>query len=141
MIVALAALVFVTSALAASALHVSSRSWEIGQGGTIHKVAASGKFSYCASQPVTGLTPTIAYTHAPAGKSYTAKMAGPSASGTIPPGVKIRFPKSTGRVSSTYATPSFPGHQIAAGKYTFSMRIGAKTVATLKLTLAARAGC
>ncbi|MGO9321618.1 MAG: hypothetical protein ACLQBY_12570 [Solirubrobacteraceae bacterium] len=120
---------------AANALHVTSRSWEVGQGNNVHDVAAGGKLEYCSSEPATGLTPVIAYSHAPVGKSYTIKLVGPAASGTIPPGVKTKFKKASGRVGDTYAALSFPGHQIAGGVYTFSMLLASKAVASLKLTL------
>ncbi|MGD0455281.1 MAG: hypothetical protein ABSB69_16970 [Solirubrobacteraceae bacterium] len=125
-----------TSAHAASStLRVTSRSWEVGQGEAVHNVAGGGKLEYCSSQPATGLTPIIAFSHAPVGKSYTIKLAGPAASGTIPPGVKTKFTKASGRTSQTYGTPSFPHHKIAGGAYTFSMLVGGKTVASVKLTL------
>lgn len=133
----LAALASPTLANAASAgtLHVTSRSWEVGEAESVHNVASGGKLEYCEQQPTTGLTPVIAYSHAPVGKSYTVKLVGPAAAGTIPPGVKTKFKKSSGRVANTYATPSFPGHQIVGGVYTFSMFVGGKTVASVKLTL------
>jgi hypothetical protein len=137
----LLALVLAASALASGTLHVVSRSWEVGEETGLHKVASGGKFSFCPTQPVTALTTAITYAHAPVGKSYTVKMVGPKAAGTIPPGAKTRIAKSSGRVDITFATPSFPGHQLAAGKYAFSMLLGGKTVASLKLTLLVRTGC
>jgi hypothetical protein len=135
------ALALAASALAASAPRVTSRSWEVAQGGNLHDVSAGGKFTYCVSQPVNAITPVVAYTHAPVGKSFTVKMAGPAASGTVPFGVKTPFTKSSGRLNDTYATISFPGRQIVAGAYTFTMQVGGKTFTSLKLTLAARTGC
>jgi hypothetical protein len=136
---ALAALTASSAALAAHAasntLHAGSRSWEVGQGGNLHKVPAGGRLQYCSTEPVTAITPVLAYSHAPVGKSYTVKMSAPAASGSVPAGVKTKFTKPSGRVSLTYATPSFPHHQIAAGTYTFSMLVSGKAVASLKLTL------
>jgi len=120
---------------AASKLRVTKHLWEVGQGGNVHEVAAGGKLEYCAAEPATGLTPVIAYSHAPVGKSYTLTLAGPPQSGTVTGRVKIKFAKASGRVSTTYAAPSFPQHQIAAGKYTFSLLVSGKTVASESLTL------
>jgi hypothetical protein len=124
-----------TAHVAAAKLSVTKRVWEIGEGNNIHEVPSGGKFEYCRAEPTTGLTPTVSYSHAPVGKSYQIKLVAPAASGTVPAGAKIKFTKASGRVDPTYATPSFPKHEIAAGKYQFSLLIGGKTVASMSLTL------
>lgn len=123
------------SAHAAAALHVTSDKWEVGEAETVHSVASGGKLEYCASQPVMGITAIVGYSHAPVGKSYQVKLTAPAASGSIPAGIKTKFKKASGRVSLTYAVPSFAGHKIAGGTYTFSLLVGGKTVASIALTL------
>jgi hypothetical protein len=122
-------------ASAAAALHVSTHLWEVGEANNVHSVAAGGTFEYCASEPTAALTPVIAYSHAPVSKSFTFTLAAPAATGTIVGKVKIKFKKASGRVDDTFADPSFPKHQIAGGKYTFSMIVSGKTVASETLTL------
>ncbi len=125
---------------ATAALHVGSRSWEVGQGGTVHKVPAGGTLKYCASEPATGITPVIAYTHATLGKSYQLKLVGPPASGTVPAGFHFHFAKASGTIENGYAAPSFPHHQLTGGTYTFSLLIGGKSVTSFKLTLDPQSG-
>lgn len=122
-------------ASAASALHVSSTRWEVAEDENLHSIASGGKFEYCAAQPVTGLTPVVAYSHAPVGKSFETKLAAPAASGSIPAGAKTKFKKASGKLALTFAAPSFAGHKIAPGAYTFSLLVAGKTVALLKITL------
>jgi hypothetical protein len=122
-------------ASAASALHVSTHLWEVGEANNVHSVAAGATFEYCATEPVTGLTPVIAYSHAPVGKSFTSTLDAPAATGTVVGRVKVKFKKASGRVDDTFAGPSFPKHQIAGGKYTFSLIVSGKTVASETLTL------
>ncbi len=120
------------------ALHVSSRSWEVGQGNNVHSVPAGGTLKYCSTEPATGLTPFIAYTHAPVGKSYQITLVGPAAEGTVRAGVRVRFSKASGRIDNTYAVPSFPHRGpegLAGGSYTYSLLIGGKTATSFKLTL------
>ncbi len=121
--------------VASSKLRVTKHVWEIGQGNNVHEVASGGTLEYCAAEPATGLTPVIAYSHAPVGKSYTLTLAAPAQSGTITGKVKFKFAKASGRVSTTYAAPSFPKHDIAGGKYTFSLLVSGKTVASESVTL------
>ncbi len=123
-------------AAAAANLSVSKRVWEIAQANNIHDVASGGKFEYCEAEAVAALTPVIAYSHAPVGKSYQIKLAAPAASGSIPAGVKTKLKKASGKLELTFALPSFQKHVIAGGAYKFSMIIGGKTVASMSLTLA-----
>jgi hypothetical protein len=120
---------------AAGALHVTTHLWEVGEGNDVHSVAAGGKFEYCAAEPTTGLTPVLAYSHAPVGKSFTSTLTAPAATGTVVGKVKVKFKKASGRVADTYAGPSFPKHQIAGGKYTFSLIVSGQTVASETLVL------
>jgi hypothetical protein len=122
-------------ASAAAPLHVSTHLWEVGEANNVHSVASGATFEYCAAEPATGLTPVIAYSHAPVGKSFTFTLAAPAATGTVVGKVKVKFKKASGRVDDTFAEPSFPKHQIAGGKYTFSMIVSGKTVASETLTL------
>ena len=119
----------------AAALRVSTHLWEVGEANNVHSVAAGGKFEYCASEPTTGLTPVIAYSHAPVGKSFTFTLAAPAASGSVVGKLKVKFKKASGRVEDTFAAPSFPKHQIAAGKYTFSLIVSGATVASETIVL------
>jgi hypothetical protein len=129
------ALVMPGVASAAAALHVTTHLWEVGEANNVHSVAAGATFEYCATEPTTGLTPVIAYSHAPVGKSFTFALAAPAATGTVVGKVKVKFKKGSGRVQYTFAGPSFPKHQITGGKYTFSMIVSGKTVASETLTL------
>jgi hypothetical protein len=122
-------------AAAASKLSVTKRVWEIGEANNVHEVASGGKFEYCETEPVTGMTPVIGYAHAPVGKSYQVKLAAPAASGSIPAGAKTKLTKASGHTDLTFAAPSFSGHEIAGGSYKFSLLVAGKTVASMSLTL------
>ncbi len=132
---ATAALVSTATALATVALHVTSRSWEVGQGNNVHKVPAGGTLKYCASEPATGVTSVIAYTHATVGKRYQVKLVGPPASGTVAAGFHFHFTKASGSLENGFAALSFPHRKLAAGTYTFSLLISGKSATSFKLTL------
>jgi hypothetical protein len=124
-----------TARAAAAKLSVTKRVWEIAQANNIHDVASGGKFEYCEAEAAAALTPVIAYSHAPVGKSYEVGMVAPAATGSVPPGAKFKFKRASGQLELTFALPSFPKHKIAGGGYKFSMLIAGKTVASMSLTL------
>ena len=115
---------------------------------------AGGKFTYCSSQDISAITPSLTYTGAPLGKHYVEEVVGPKAAGTITiAGTRnidgqlkpLIFAKSSGTLGNTYAPLSFPGalHRptLPPGTYSFVVLINGNAVAKATVTLVARAGC
>lgn len=142
-------------ALAAGTFKASDHAWVVAvNAATLHNVAPGATFSYCASQHISAITPSITYTGAPVGKRYEEQVIGPKAAGTITltsvhnvdgDVVPLKFATSSGKWDNTYAIMSFAGsvgHEtLPPGHYSFVVVIAGKTVASTTLKLASRAGC
>jgi hypothetical protein len=142
-------------ALAAGTFKSTDHDWVVAVNAeTLHNVAPGATFSYCASQHISAITPSITYTGAPVGQRYKEQVIGPKAAGTITltsvhnvdgDVQALKFQKASGTWDNTYAIISFPGsvgHEtLPPGKYSFVVIVSGKTVAHTSLKLASRLGC
>jgi hypothetical protein len=142
-------------ALGSVSFKASDHDWVVAvNASSLHDVPAGGSFSYCSSQDISAITPSITYTGAPVGGRYVEEVIGPKAAGTITiTGTRnvdgdlkqLIFAKPSGALGNTYATLSFPGtfhhSTLPPGMYSFEVLIEGKALARTTLTLVARAGC
>ena len=142
-------------ALGAATFRTSNHDWLVGvNAATVHSVAPGGQLTYCASQRISAVTPSITYTGAPVGRRYSEKVIGPTAAGTIAiTSVRnvdgdvqaLKFVASSGTWDNTYAVMSFPGSfghpSLPPGTYKFEVFVSGKPVAMTSVKLVARPGC
>jgi hypothetical protein len=129
--------------------------WQVGISATSVSTVASGKtLTECASKTFSAVTPSLAYSGAPVGETYSEKVVGPAAAGTITilglvnvdgDHKPLKFTSATGVWDNTYAIMSFPhtaGHPtLPTGKYTFEVLLGGKVLASTSISLGSKAGC
>jgi hypothetical protein len=154
---ALVALVLLAGgpAQAAATFKTTDHDWVVALNqATLHSVAPGGTFSYCASQDVSAITPSVNYSGAPVGQSYSERVVGPPAAGSITilgttnidgDRQPLKFTKATGTWDNTYATMSFPGSEHKAtlppGGYSFVVVLAGKVIAKTTVHLVARSAC
>jgi hypothetical protein len=142
-------------AFATSGFRAANHAWVVALNqATLHNVPVGGTFSYCASQDVSAITPSITYAGAPVGRSYREKVIGPPAAGSITilgttnvDGARepLKFTKASGSWDNTYAVMSFPAAQhkttLPPGGYSFVVILAGKIIAKTTVRLASRSTC
>jgi hypothetical protein len=148
-------LLYGVPASATTSFKASDHNWVVALNqATLHRVPAGGTFSYCASQDVSAITPSVAYAGAPVGRTYSEKVLGPPAAGSITilgttnvdgDRAPLKFTKASGTWDNTYAVISFPRAQhkptLPPGTYSFVVLLAGKTIAKTTVRLALRSSC
>jgi hypothetical protein len=142
-------------AFAAGTFKSVDHNWTIGVNqASVHSAPSGGTFTYCASESISAITPSITYSGAAVGKVYTEKVIGPKAAGSITitattnvdgDRTPLKFEKPSGVWDNTYAIMSFPGSvghsTLPSGTYAFEVLTNGKVIARTTLRLTARSGC
>jgi hypothetical protein len=149
------ALLYASPASATGSFKAVDHDWVVALNqATLHDVPSGGTFSYCASQDVSAITPSVEYSGAPVGRSYREEVIGPTAAGSITivattnvdgDRVPLKFTAASGSWSNTYAVMSFPRAQhkttLPPGGYSFEVVLAGKVIAKTTLRLATRPSC